>query len=69
MWEEYFVNLHLGVRKYLNKESEKSLPAARSKQTVLLAVHIIWQALVISLLWYIFASITGFGMILTAWAP
>ncbi|XP_045769951.1 putative fatty acyl-CoA reductase CG8306 [Maniola jurtina] len=69
MWEEYFVNLHLGVRKYLNKESEKNLPAARSKQTVLLAMHIIWQALVIALLWYILASCLGVSMVQAAWAP
>lgn len=33
-WEEYFVNLALGVRRYLNNESTKTLEAARGKDTM-----------------------------------
>ncbi|XP_023936978.1 putative fatty acyl-CoA reductase CG8306 [Bicyclus anynana] len=69
MWEEYFVNLHLGVRKYLNKESENKLPAARNKQTVLFALHILWQVMIMSLLWYLLACCLGRTFIQTAWAP
>ncbi|KOB69038.1 Fatty acyl reductase [Operophtera brumata] len=33
-WEDYFKKLHLGVRKFLNKESNKTMEAARSKDSV-----------------------------------
>lgn len=33
-WEEYFVQLAQGVRRYLNNESPKTLPAARRKDTM-----------------------------------
>lgn len=33
-WEEYFKNMHLGVREYLNKESPKNLEAAKSKDNM-----------------------------------
>lgn len=33
-WENYFVDLTQGVRRYLNNESVNSLPAARSKDTM-----------------------------------
>ncbi|CAH2101802.1 unnamed protein product [Euphydryas editha] len=68
-WEEYFVNLHLGVRKYLNKESENTLPAARSKQSILKVAHIVWQVLVIILVWFIVSCLSGFTMIQLAWCP
>lgn len=34
VWEDYFVSLTQGVRTYLNKESPKTLPKARSKDKV-----------------------------------
>ncbi|XP_045457933.1 putative fatty acyl-CoA reductase CG8306 [Melitaea cinxia] len=68
-WEEYFVNLHLGVRKYLNKESEKTLPAARSKQTILKIAHIVWQVLMIVLAWYFVSCLSGLTMMQLAWCP
>lgn len=33
-WEEYFVSLTLGVRRFLNKEPNKTLEAARGKDTL-----------------------------------
>lgn len=30
-WSQFFINLTLGVRKYLNKENEKTLKAALNK--------------------------------------
>lgn len=33
-WEEYFISLTLGVRRYLNKEPNKTLEAARGKDTL-----------------------------------
>ncbi|XP_050498453.1 putative fatty acyl-CoA reductase CG8306 [Diabrotica virgifera virgifera] len=61
-WPEYFVDLTLGARVYLNKDPRKTLDAARSKDKVLLVIHILWHLMIFSLLWYIFASITGMTM-------
>lgn len=33
-WDEYFVSLTMGVRRYLNKEPNKTLEAARGKDTL-----------------------------------
>ncbi|XP_013103420.2 putative fatty acyl-CoA reductase CG8306 [Stomoxys calcitrans] len=45
-WEEYFKNMHMGVREYLNKESPKNLEAARKKDKILLGLHVAMQLLV-----------------------
>ncbi|KAL0858810.1 hypothetical protein ABMA27_011274 [Loxostege sticticalis] len=66
-WLEFFNNLHLGVRRYLNKEKESTLPAARSKDTILMVLHLIWQVLILSLVWYLFACLTGLTMTGCAW--
>lgn len=67
-WEDYFRNLCRGVRRYLNNEKESNLVAARNKDSVLLVFHILWQALIITLLWFLFACIFGLSMIQCAWA-
>lgn len=67
-WEPFFVNLHLGVRRYLNNEKEKTLEAARGKDTILLVAHVAWQIGVIWLLWFLSASLTGLTMTQSAWA-
>ncbi|PZC71789.1 hypothetical protein B5X24_HaOG212437 [Helicoverpa armigera] len=67
IWVEYFSTLHLGVRRYLNKEKESSLPAARNKDMVLLVFHVIWQLFIMGLLWYIFAWQTGLTLATSAW--
>lgn len=33
-WEEYFVSLTMGVRRFLNHEPNKTLEAARGKDTL-----------------------------------
>lgn len=33
-WEEYFISLTMGVRRFLNKEPNKTLEAARGKDTL-----------------------------------
>ncbi|XP_045508640.1 putative fatty acyl-CoA reductase CG8306 isoform X2 [Colias croceus] len=68
-WIEFFVNLHLGVRKYLNKESEKTMPAAKTKDQILKFVHIVWQILVIFLVWFIISTLLGLTMLQSFWAP
>ncbi|CAH0404459.1 unnamed protein product [Chilo suppressalis] len=66
-WEDYFTNLQLGVRKYLNKEKDSTLPAARKKQTTLYIVHLLWQAGIIVLLWFLVACLLGVSMMKTVW--
>lgn len=66
-WVEYFRTLHLGVRRYLNREKESSIPAARKKDMVLLMFHVIWQLFIMGLLWYIFACLTGLTLAHCAW--
>ncbi|CAB3257546.1 unnamed protein product [Arctia plantaginis] len=66
-WLQYFTTLHLGVRRYLNREKESTLPAARQKDMLLLAFHVIWQLLILWLLWFLFASLTGLSMTHSAW--
>ncbi|KAJ2943362.1 hypothetical protein O0L34_g12170 [Tuta absoluta] len=67
-WESYFTSLLLGVRRYLNHEKEKTLPAARTKDTMLLAFHVIWQLVLIWVLWFLVACLTGLSMTHSAWA-
>ncbi|KAJ8982564.1 hypothetical protein NQ317_005035 [Molorchus minor] len=62
VWQEYFNDLTLGARVYLNKESVKNLSAAKTKDKILYGVHIIWQVGIFSLIWYLFACITGMTM-------
>ncbi|CAH0712942.1 unnamed protein product, partial [Brenthis ino] len=69
VWQEYFVNLHLGVRKYLNKESEKTLPAAIKKNYILRIVHIVWQILVVFFVWFLVSRVLGLAMLHTPWMP
>ncbi|XP_050685690.1 putative fatty acyl-CoA reductase CG8306 [Leptidea sinapis] len=66
-WLEYFVNLHLGVRKYLNKETEKTIPAAKRKQTILHVLHYVWQLGILSLVWFVISSATGLTGLHTLW--
>ncbi|XP_041970807.1 putative fatty acyl-CoA reductase CG8306 [Aricia agestis] len=68
-WDAYFKNLYLGVRKYLNRESEKTIPAARSKDNMLYYAHIVWQVLVIWLLWVLVATALRATLLTTPWAP
>ncbi|KAM3955679.1 putative fatty acyl-CoA reductase CG8306 isoform 1-T2 [Aphomia sociella] len=67
IWKDYFTNLLLGVRRYLNNEKDTTLPAARSKDTMLLVFHIIWQVLIISSLWCGFSWLSGLTMTQCAW--
>lgn len=68
VWKDYFTTLHLGVRRYLNNEKRTTLDAARSKQMFLLALHVVWQILFMSLLWYLVSVMTGLTMTQSAWS-
>ncbi|XP_018571923.1 putative fatty acyl-CoA reductase CG8306 [Anoplophora glabripennis] len=61
-WKDYFLDLTLGSRVYLSKDPEKTLPAAKSREKILLAIHLAWQAMLFSLIWFIFACVTGMTM-------
>ncbi|XP_063925301.1 putative fatty acyl-CoA reductase CG8306 [Zophobas morio] len=63
-WIDYFRDLALGARVYLNKEPLKTLPAAKAKDNVLLLLHLAFQAGIFSLIWYGFAC--AFGMKMSA---
>ncbi|XP_014485822.1 PREDICTED: putative fatty acyl-CoA reductase CG8306 [Dinoponera quadriceps] len=53
VWVDYFCNLTQGVRMYLNKESPKSLPKARSKDKILMVAHLGLQATLLGLIWWL----------------
>lgn len=61
-WLEYFENLAQGVRRYLNKETPKSLAAARKKDTILLVLHMLLQLIVYSGLWLGTSKLLGMTM-------
>lgn len=58
-WEVYFINLVTGVRRYLSKEDPKTLEAARSKDKILLAAHVVLQLSLYGLLWWLTALVIG----------
>lgn len=61
-WEDYFINLAQGVRQYLNNESPKTLPAAKKKDKILLALHILLQVGIHTGIWKLVACILGVPM-------
>jgi fatty acyl-CoA reductase len=58
-WASFFVNLTIGVRKYLHKESDKTLKQALQKQFVFRLANIGVQLLVIIGVCYLSSFITG----------
>lgn len=58
-WEVYFVNLINGVRRYLSKEHPKTLEAARSKDKILLGLHVVLQLSLYGLLWWLTSALVG----------
>lgn len=62
VWVDYFENLTQGVRRYLNKEPNKSLPAARRKDSILLVLHMLLQLVVYSSLWWGSSKLLGLTM-------
>lgn len=59
VWLKYFENLAQGVRRYLNKESPKTLAAARRKDTILLVLHILLKLIVYSGIWWASSKLLG----------
>ncbi|XP_066593248.1 uncharacterized protein [Prorops nasuta] len=58
-WDSYFIDLTQGVRTYLNNEHPKSLDKARRKDNILLVAHLILQALLLLLVWWMFKALLG----------
>ncbi|RZC35086.1 fatty acyl-CoA reductase -like [Asbolus verrucosus] len=61
-WLDYFKDLAVGARVYLNKEPLENLPAAKIKDNVLMIMHLTLQTLLFSLIWYMFACVSGMSM-------
>ena len=59
VWGDYFSDLTQGVRRYLNKESPKTLAKARSKDKVLLVAHLALQGGLLGLVWWLVKCLTG----------
>lgn len=62
VWEEYFIKLTQGVRRYLSKENPKNLEAARRKDSILFGLHIILQFLLYAFIWWLTATFLGCTM-------
>jgi len=54
-WEKYFEHLAKGVLRYLNNEHPKHLPAALKKDKILHIVHIVFQILFHTFMWWLAA--------------
>lgn len=62
-WDDYFINLALGVRQYLNHEGMKTLPAARKKDKILFVLHILLQVAIHAGVWKLVASLFGLPLL------
>lgn len=67
-WDAFFTNLVKGVRRYLNNESMKTLPAAKRKDKILFVVNLLVQLLVFTGIWWFVACVSGKTMVSTFWA-
>lgn len=67
-WETYFEDLAKGVRQYLNNESPETLPAARTKDNILMVLNWTVQAMVMCLFWFLVATVLRSTMIKTVWS-
>lgn len=48
-WEDYFTNMAMGVRRYLNNEQDKNLPAARKKDNMWVMIWLeIWKVILMN---------------------
>ncbi|PSN49955.1 putative fatty acyl-CoA reductase [Blattella germanica] len=66
-WEDYFIHMAQGVRRYLNNEHPRTLPAAKRKDSILLVANLVTQALVFALIWWIGSLALGTTMAKSGW--
>ncbi|XP_050526582.1 putative fatty acyl-CoA reductase CG8306 [Daktulosphaira vitifoliae] len=67
-WPIFFLNLTLGVRKYLHKESEKTLKAATRKNFILMWLNILLQVFIVLFIWYLVSIVTNSSFLSSYWA-
>lgn len=67
-WAPYFVYLTLGVRKYLHKESDKTMKQALKKDLFLFVANGGVQLSIVIGIWYLSSFITGTSMLANFWA-
>lgn len=67
-WTPYFINLTLGVRKYLHKESDKTMKQALKKNFILMLANTGVQLLVMIGIWFLSSFITGTPFLSNYWA-
>ncbi|XP_022166923.1 putative fatty acyl-CoA reductase CG8306 [Myzus persicae] len=67
-WTPYFINLTLGVRKYLHKESDKTMKQALKKNFFLMLANTGVQLLAVTGIWYLSSFITGTPFLSNYWA-
>ncbi|XP_015184071.1 PREDICTED: putative fatty acyl-CoA reductase CG8306 [Polistes dominula] len=53
VWDDYFLDLVIGCRKYLSKEPSETIDKARSKQKKLQMIHVTFQVLLFGLIWWL----------------
>lgn len=58
-WRDYFLNLCHGVRRYLCKEKDSSLPAAKNKDLFLRVLHLTFKGLIYVSFWYTVMFVFG----------
>ncbi|XP_026472762.1 putative fatty acyl-CoA reductase CG8306 [Ctenocephalides felis] len=66
-WGNYFIDLTQGVRRYLSNEGPKTLNAARGKDTMLMIMHLAFQGIMFSLMWYLGSCALGMPMTKCPW--
>lgn len=62
VWDDYFLDLVIGCRKYLSKESNETIDKARLKQKKLQMAHVAFQVLLYGFIWWFLKFIFN-----TAW--
>lgn len=62
VWEEYFIKLTQGVRRYLSKEDPKNLEAARAKDSILFYLHVVLQLFLYAFVWWLTSVVIGCTM-------
>uniref|UniRef100_A0A8D8JDB1 Fatty acyl-CoA reductase CG8306 n=1 Tax=Culex pipiens TaxID=7175 RepID=A0A8D8JDB1_CULPI len=58
-WPDYFIHLAQGVRRYLNNEHPKTLPAARKKNSILFVVDMIFKIFLLTSIWMLTSKLLG----------
>lgn len=66
-WEDYFISMAQGVRMYLNNEHPRTLPAAKRKDSILMVLNVVVQALVFAVIWWIGSIVLGTTMTKSSW--